>query len=178
MDLIRRLGKWTTVVVVAVAIGLVGGGMMLSPAFSVTRSAFVDAPPDKVYALVADPRSWPQWSAWSRRDPAPTVSYGGPASGPGASWSWHGGTAGDGKLSFTSIEPGRRVAFDLEHDGAASRVELTLAAERGGTRVTWKTDGNVGANPLRHWIALFADPLLAGDADNGLASLKSGAEAH
>ena len=58
MNLIQRLGKWTAVIVVLLAIGLVGGGMMLSPAFTVQRSVLVNAPPERVYAYVADPRGW------------------------------------------------------------------------------------------------------------------------
>ena len=88
MNLVKRLGKWTAVILVLVTIGLVGGGMMLSPAFTVTRSLLVNAPPEKVYTFVADPRGWAQWSAWNRRYAAMAITYSGPASGGGAAWSW------------------------------------------------------------------------------------------
>lgn len=56
MNLIKQLGKWAGVIVVLIAIGLFGGGMMLSPAFTVKRSVLVNAPPERDYAFVADPR--------------------------------------------------------------------------------------------------------------------------
>lgn len=178
MDLIRRLGKWTAVIVVVVAVGLVAGGMMLSPAFSVTRSVVVDAPPQKVYAFVADPRGWKQWSVWNRRDPAMAITYSGPASGAGAAWSWQSRSEGDGRMTFTSVEPGRRVAFDLELAGfdAVSKGVLRFEPEGAGTRVTWTMDGNLGGNPLYHWFALFADPMMGPDFEHGLANLKASAE--
>lgn len=178
MNLIKRIGKWTTVIVVLLAAGLVGGGMMLSPAFTVTRSVLVNAPPDKVYAFVADPRGWKQWSAWNQRDPAMAITFSGPASGTGAAWSWQSKTEGDGKMTLTSVEPGRRVAFDLDLAGfdATSRGELQFTPEGGGTRVTWKMDGDTGANPLYHWFAYFADPMMGPDFEGGLANLKTVAE--
>ncbi len=178
MNLIKRLGKWTAVIVVLVAIGLVGGGMMLSPAFTVQHSLIVNAPPEKVYAFVADPRGWKAWSVWNRRDPAMTITYSGPASGTGAAWSWQSASEGNGTMTFTSVEPGRRVAFDLHlaDFGTTSRGELRFAPEGAGTRVTWTMDGDTGTNPLYHWFALFADAAIGPDLADGLANLKSLAE--
>jgi len=180
MNLIQRLGKWTLVIVILLSIGLVGGGMMLSPAFTVQRSLIVDAPPQQVYAWVADPRGWKQWSIWTQRDPAMAITYSGPASGAGAAWSWQSASEGDGKMTFTSVEPGRRVAFELRLAGfdATSRGELRFAPEGSGTRVTWTMDGDTGANPLYHWFALFADSFVGPDFERGLANLKAVAEKH
>lgn len=178
MNLVKRLGKWTAVILVLVTIGLVGGGMMLSPAFTVTRSLLVNAPPEKVYAFVADPRGWAQWSAWNRRDPAMAITYSGPASGVGAAWSWQSKSEGDGRMTFTSVEPGRRVAFDLELAGvdARSKGELHFTPEGNATRVTWTMNGDMGSNPLYHWFAAFADRVMGPDFEGGLANLKDVAE--
>lgn len=175
MNLIKRLGKWTGAIVVLLAIGLVLGGMMLSPAFTVQRSLFVAAPPEKVYAFVADPRGWPQWSVWNQRDPAMAITYSGPASGVGAAWTWRSRSEGDGTMTFTSVEPGRRVAFELRlaDFATASHGELHFTPEGTGTRVTWTMTGDTGANPLYRWFALFADELMGPDFDAGLANLKT-----
>lgn len=178
MNLIQRLGKWTAVIVVLLAIGLIGGGMMLSPAFTVQRSLLVNAPPERVYAYVADPRGWKLWSIWTQRDPAMTIAYSGPASGAGAGWSWQSASEGNGAMTFTSVEPGRRVAFDLQLAdlGTTSRGELRFAPEGSGTRVTWTMDGDTGSNPLYHWFALFADAIVGPDFAGGLENLKTVAE--
>ena len=44
------------------------------------------------------------------RDPAMNVTYSGPPSGPGAAWAWKSASEGDGSMTFTAAEPGRRVA--------------------------------------------------------------------
>jgi uncharacterized protein YndB with AHSA1/START domain len=178
MNLPKSLGKWTTVIVVLVAIGLVGGGMMLSPAFTLTRSVHVNAPPEEVYAFVADPRDWKRWSVWSQRDPSMTITYSGPQSGTGAGWSWQSRIEGDGTMTVTSVEPGRRVAFELRIAslGARSKGEMRFTPEGDGTRVSWTIDGNMGTNPLYHWLAYFADPMMGPDFEGGLANLKAVAE--
>jgi hypothetical protein len=57
------LVKWiVTVLVVHFAVLLIGG-LVLPSTFTVTRSAVNAAPPEKIYALVADPRGWQRWSA-------------------------------------------------------------------------------------------------------------------
>ncbi|MGE3652191.1 MAG: SRPBCC family protein [Reyranellaceae bacterium] len=89
------------------------GGYLLSPKFTVVRSVVIQASADKVYALMADPRRWKEWSVWNRRDPAMAIEYSGPESGAGAVWSWKRKCESDGKMTFAAAEPGKRVAFDL-----------------------------------------------------------------
>ena len=78
--------KTLLIAVVALLALLFGVGLLLSPKFVVSRSVTVNAPPEKIYALIADPRGWTQWSAWNQRDPKMTIEYSGPASGAGAVW--------------------------------------------------------------------------------------------
>ena len=64
-----RFLKVLATIVVLFAVVLFGGGLMLSPKFHVERSTVVNAPADKVYALVADPHRWKDWTVWNRRKP-------------------------------------------------------------------------------------------------------------
>lgn len=154
------------------------GGLLLSPIFAVSRGVFVNAPPEKVYALVADPRHWKDWSVWNRRDPAMVVSYSGAASGAGAVWAWKSASEGDGRMSFTAVEPGRKVAYDLYFPdfGTTSRGDLSFVPEGTGTKVTWTMNGDMGSNPLYRWVALFADGMVGKDFEAGLVNLKALAE--
>jgi uncharacterized protein YndB with AHSA1/START domain len=157
---------------------LVIGGFMLSSNFSVTRSISVQAPPDKIYALVADPRQWQQWAVWNQRDPAMSITYSGPPSGAGAAWEWKSKTEGDGKMTFTAAEPGQRLAYDLYFPdfGTTSGRELRLKPEGAATQVSWVMNGNMGSNPLFRWMALFADGMVGKDFEAGLANLQKLAE--
>jgi uncharacterized protein YndB with AHSA1/START domain len=173
-----KLLKWVVIVLVALVALLFGGGYALSPEFRVVRSTTVAATPEKVYALLADPREWKRWTVWNQRDPAMAITYSGPPAGVGAAWEWKSKTEGDGKMSFTAAEPGKRLGYDLFFPdfGTTSSGALELAAEGNGTKVTWTMNGNMGSNPLFRWIALFGDKMVGPDFEAGLANLKALAE--
>lgn len=164
-------------VVVLLAL-IVGGGLMVSPKFSLSRTATINAPAEKVYALVADPRAWKQWSAWNQRDPAMAIEYSGPASGPGAVWAWKSKSQGDGRMTFTTAEAPRRLGYELFFPdfNSTSTGEFRLDANGGATQVTWTMDGDMGANPVNRLMGLFMDKMVGPDFDAGLANLKALAE--
>jgi len=170
-----KILKWILWVVLALIVLLVAGGYVLSSRYTVSRSIVIQAPAEKVYPLVASPREWTRWSVWNRRDPGMRIDYAGPDSGSGAKWTWHSKSQGDGSMTFTSAEPPRRVAYALYFSdfNTTSTGDLQLAAEgAGATRVTWTMDGDMGANPVFHWMALFADRMIGKDFEAGLANLK------
>jgi uncharacterized protein YndB with AHSA1/START domain len=173
--------KWLkrlAILILALAALLVGGGLLLSPRYHLERSVIVQAPADKVYALVADPHHWPQWTVWNQRDPAMAIHYFGAPSGEGAGWSWQSASQGDGKMTLTAVTPDQRVAYDLyfpEMD-STSTGDLRFELDGRGTRVTWSMDGDMGANPLHRWMGLMMDRLVGPDFEAGLANLKTLAE--
>lgn len=173
-----KLLKWLLIVVLALAAVLLVGGMLLSPKFTVTRSVVINAPPEKIYPLIASPRQWTQWSVWNRRDPAMQITYSGPDSGAGAAWAWKSKTEGDGRMTFTTAEPNRKIDYELVFPDfeTPSTGTLALAPEGGGTRVNWTMNGDFGSNPLFRWFALMADRMVGSDFDAGLANLKAIAE--
>lgn len=173
-----RILKWVAGVLVGLVVLLVVVGLFLPGTFTVVRTAEIAAAPDKVYALVADPRGWKQWSAWNKRDPQMQIEYSGPPSGAGAKWEWKSKSQGDGAMTFSAAEPGRRVAYDLYFPdfGTTSKGDLRFEPSGAGTRVTWTMNGDMGKNPLYHWIALGADVMVGKDFDEGLAGLKATAE--
>jgi uncharacterized protein YndB with AHSA1/START domain len=173
-----RIVKWLFGVVLALVLVLWLGGMLLSPKFTVSRSVSVNAPADKVFALVASPAAWKHWSVWNQRDPSMQVEYSGPESGVGAGWAWKSKSEGDGKMTFTGAEAGRRIAYDLYFPdfGTTSSGQFLFAPEGTGTKVTWVMNGDMGSSPLFRWMALFADGMVGKDFEGGLANLKALAE--
>lgn len=170
--------KWLVIILVGLVLLLFAGGYALSPKFTAVRSTTVNAPADKVYGLIADPREWKRWSVWNQRDPAMAITYSGPPSGAGAAWEWKSKSQGDGKMTFTAAEPGKRVAFELFFPdfGTTSMGTLDLAPAGAGTQVTWTMNGDMGSNPLYRWMALFMDKMVGPDFEAGLANLKALAE--
>jgi uncharacterized protein YndB with AHSA1/START domain len=170
--------KWLVIVLIGLIVLLFAGGYALSPEFKAVRSLTVSAPAQKIYTLIADPRQWKNWTVWNRRDPAMTMTYSGAPSGAGAAWEWKSKTQGDGKMTFTAAEPGKRVGYDLYFPdfGTTSSGDLLLSPDGSGTKVTWTMNGNMGSNPLYRWMALFMDKMVGPDFEAGLANLKALAE--
>ncbi len=152
-----------------------GGGALLSSRYAVVRSVVVNTPPDKPYGLVASARKWKDWTAWNRRDPTMQLRYFGGETGPGAGWSWHSKTEGDGRLTLVSFDPDRRVGYVLLLSvlQATSTGELRFEPNGGATLVTWSMAGDMGTNPLKRWIGLWMDRLVGKDFEASLATLKA-----
>jgi len=173
-----KLLKWIAIAIAALIAVIYIGGMLLSPKFTVTRSVEIAAPADKIYPLVATPREWKRWSVWNQRDPAMQISYAGPESGPGAVWEWKSKSEGDGRMTMTAAEPGKRIGYELYFPdfGTTSSGDFRFEPAGSGTRVSWTMNGDMGGNPLFRWMTLFADGMVGADFEAGLAKLKSVAE--
>jgi uncharacterized protein YndB with AHSA1/START domain len=170
--------KWLLIIVAALAAILFLGGYMLSPKFVVTRTTTINAPAEKIYALIAAPVEWKKWSVWNQRDPNMDIVYSGPPSGAGAKWVWKSKTEGDGEMTFTRNEIGRSVTYSLFFPdfGTTSTGSIDLTPEGNTTKVSWTMNGDMGKSPLNRWFALAADGMVGKDFAAGLANLKALAE--
>lgn len=115
-----------------------------------------------------------EWSVWNRRESAMGITYSGPESRGGDRWEWKSPTEGDGRMTFTAAEPGKRANYELffPEFGTTSTGELTLVPEGNDTRVTWSMQGTMGGNPLMRWMALAMGRMVGPDFEGGLANLK------
>ena len=106
--------------------------------------------------------------------PAPPA----PATGNGAGWSWKSKTEGEGRMTFTSEEPGKRLAYALYFPDfdTTSTGELVLESAANGTHLSWIMNGNMGSNPVFRWMALFMGGMVGKDFEAGLGNLKVLAE--
>ena len=170
--------QWTLAVIGSIALVIVAGGFMIPSTFSVQRSIEINAAPKKVYDLVVEPRRWKDWSVWTRRDPDMRITYSGPPFGMGAKWSWVSKREGSGSMEFTRVEPDRAVeyALALPEYNMRSTGALRLEPSGSATRVTWTNAGDVGGNPIKHYLALMMDRMVGADFEGGLANLKALAE--
>lgn len=177
--MLRRVLKLLFSLVAVLGLVLTAGSLLLPSEFSVQRSVTVAAAPEAVWPLLAEPRRWPSWTAWNRRDPSMQLQFEGPASGAGAAWSWRSASEGDGRMVFTAADAPRQLRYELRFgdDDTPSRGELRLEPAAGGTRVSWSMTGRMGANPMFKWMALFADRFIGPDFEAGLAQLKALVEA-
>jgi uncharacterized protein YndB with AHSA1/START domain len=173
-----KIVQWGLAVVGAIALAAVLVGLFLPSSFAVRRSIDIAAPADRIYDYVVEPRKWGQWSVWTRRDPSMRIVYSGPPFGMGARWTWESKSEGNGTMELTRVEPNRRVeyvlffpAFNIRSTGA-----VAMEPRNGVTRVPRTHNGDVGGNPLKHYLAAAMDRLVGPDFEQGLANLKALAE--
>lgn len=164
------------IVFLAVALAVVG--FFLPSSYLVKRTVVVNAAPDKLYPLVATPKRWSDWSVWTKRDPAMKITYFGPESGTGAGWSWDSKTEGKGKMTLTKADPQDGMTYDLYFPDTDSNTHGVMAftPQGGSTLVTWTNEGDMGRNPLLHYLAAMMDRMVGPDFEAGLANLKAVAE--
>src|ERR1700744_3111869 len=96
----------TIILISLLAIGIFLGIVALRPSdFRVTRSASIAAPQSVVFEQFNDLHKWNEWSPWAKMDPDSKITYSGPGSGQGASFSWAGGKkVGEGRMTITRSE--------------------------------------------------------------------------
>lgn len=174
--LIKALIALAAVVIMFVAI------VAMQPSdFRVARTAVIAAPAPAVFAQVNDYRNWKAWSPYEKLDPAMKKTYEGAAAGTGAIYTWVGNSqAGEGRATITESRPSELIRINLEFlkpFAATNTAEFTfkLAGER--TAVTWSLTGT--RNFMFKAVGLFMnmDKMVGGQFEEGLAQLKSVAEA-
>ena len=170
--------QWTLAVIGSIVLLIVAAGFFIPSGFAVERSIDINAAPRKIYDLIVEPKKWTEWSVWTRRDPNMQITYSGPPFGMGAKWSWVSKSEGSGNMEFTHVEPDRAVEYALVFADFNMRSSGALRLEPNGsaTRVTWRNSGDVGPNPLKHYLAMMMDRMVGPDFEAGLANLKAVAE--
>jgi hypothetical protein len=98
LKLFAMIGIVAAVVIAAVLIY----SATLPNDFRVARSTTINAPPEKIFKLINDLRSFNQWNPFARQDPKLEIAYSGPPNGKGAGNGWDSiGRAGKGSLEIT-----------------------------------------------------------------------------
>lgn len=152
---------------------------MADDTYTVQRSATIDAPPARVYDLIADFHNWTKWSPWDGIDPELKRSYSGAQSGVGAVYNWSGNRrVGQGRMEITAAESSR-VQIDLVFEKpfkARNDAMFTIEPEGSGARVTWSMSGKKTLLTKAMGIFKSMDKFLGPDFEKGLAQLKVNAE--
>ena len=167
------------VLAVAVAGLLLYASITQPDAFRVQRAMTINAPADKIHAILTDLRRGAEWSPYEKKDPAMKKSYSGPAAGPGAVMEWDGNSEiGAGKLTVAEATPSKIVInLDMSRPMEGHNiVEYALTPQGGATNVTWSIHGPM--NTISKVMCLFMnmDNMVGKDFEQGLRDLKALAE--
>ena len=166
-------------VVIAVAVVLILAARK-PDTFQVTRTATINAPPERVYPLIADFKAWGAWSPWEKKDPALKRTYGGPETGVGATYAWVSDKdLGEGSMRIVDATAPVRLALNLDFIkpfNAHNDVVFSLTPQGPATAVTWTMTGSTPFVAKIMHVFVDMDRILGADFESGLAALKAAAE--
>lgn len=170
----------STLLVIAAALAVLLAYAATKPdTFRVERSLRIQAPPERLHAMINDLRTFNTWNPYERKDPAIKGSYGPTTVGPGARYGWESNEVGTGSLAILETVPASKVTMALDFVKpfeAHNQAEFTLQPEQGGTRVTWAMHGPVPYLGKVMHVFINVDRMVGTDFEAGLANLKSLAE--
>lgn len=148
--------------------------------FRVERKAVLQAPPEKVFALINDFSQWAAWSPWEKKDPGMQRSFSTNTAGKGATYDWHGNKeVGKGSMEILESVPPSKIRLRLDFETpfeAHNIVTFTLQPQGSGTQISWLMEGPVPYFAKIIHVFINMDKMVGTDFEAGLASLKALAE--
>jgi hypothetical protein len=170
------------VVILGVVVILVAGVLVYAATkpdtFRVQRSLDIAAPPEKIFSLINDMRSFNTWNPYERKDPN-KGTYSGPASGRGAAYAWESDKLGAGRMEIVDAASPSKVTLKLDFIRpfeAHNTADFIIAQKGNATNVTWAMYGpNVFIGKVMSVFMDF-DKMVGKDFEEGLANLKAIAE--
>lgn len=136
---------------------------------NIERSIEIEAPADKVYAIISDFNQWRPWSPWLITEPEAKVTVAEDAK----SYEWVGNRTGSGNMSITSESEDSALDMDLNFlKPWKSKAKVRFRLEQNGdkTKVAWAMDSSLPF--FMFWMTKMMTALISMDYDRGLTMLK------
>ncbi len=145
-------------------------GLLLPGGWAAQADIQIDAPPEEVFPFVNSARLWGEWTP----TPESGVELFGSDAGQGSGRRWSDPGYGTGEFVIDASRPPRELAYAVLVEDGAIRIRGTLELESvpGGTRVSWREEGEFGWNPLLGYLATQMSELQGAQLDASLVALK------
>ena len=169
--------KTIAIVVVSLVAALLIFAATKPDTFRVERSISIEAPSEKIFAILNDFHLSQSWSPFEKKDPAMKRTFSGAASGKGAVYEFNGNKeVGKGRLTITDTAPPSKITIALdmvEPFEAHNTVEFTLGANGDSTEVTWAMHGPQSYMMKVLSFFIDCDKMVGKDFEAGLVKLKA-----
>lgn len=165
-------------VIAAVVIGLLIYASTRPDTFHVQRSATINAPANKIHAILTDLRRGAEWSPFEK-GLTMNKAFMGPATGPGSALEWSGSKeVGAGKLTIADATPSKiTLNLDMLKPMKANNiVEYALVPQGNATAITWSIHGPMTIVSKVMSIFMSMDKMCGTAFEQGLKDLKMLAE--
>lgn len=156
-------------------------GFFLPNDYRVESSVVIAAEKQKVFDVVSDLETWPEWTTWSREfDPQCKWTFEGARSGTGAVMRWDGDPerlrTGELRLVDASVERGVDYELLFSDKNFRTKGSIAFTPDAQGVRVTWSNTGELGSKPIGGWVKVLIgsmlDRTMSGDFKTSLDRLK------
>jgi hypothetical protein len=155
---------------------LTAGTYLLPRHVSVERTASIAAEPAKIIALAASNDGYQKFNPYKDSDPNLAVELFGPASGVGSGFKFK-SKDGSGTQVVTAVTD-TSVAYDIDLGSMGKpKSSITVAPDGAKTKVTWRTEMDMGMKPIGRVIGLFMDGMLGKTYEAGIRNLETAAQA-
>jgi hypothetical protein len=172
--------KTIAVVIVVLIAGVLIFAATKPDTVRVQRTASIKAPPERIFPLINDLRTFNTWNPYEQKDPNVKGGYSGPSNGKGAAYAFDGNReVGKGSIEIMESLPSSKVTMKLnmiEPFEVQNTVEFTLQPEGDITNVTWAMQGHTPYVAKIIHVFIDMDRMVGKDFEAGLASLKAIAE--
>jgi uncharacterized protein YndB with AHSA1/START domain len=146
----------------------------------IQRSRNMNAPAERVFALINDFHNWPLWAPQDLEDPTMKRTFSGPVAGVGATSEWSGsGNSGKGRMSIVESEAPKRISIAVDFVKpfeAHNQNEFTLEPSGTSTKVTWKMRGTNAYFMKVMGLFVNVDRLMGEHFEHGLENLQKACE--
>jgi uncharacterized protein YndB with AHSA1/START domain len=164
-------------IILAVAIAIVLILAATKPdTFRIERSATINAPAERIFAVLSDFHQWTGWSPWEHKNPALKRSYSGAERGKGAIYGWEGNKdVGTGRMEILEANAPSRLAIKLDFFKpfeAHNTAEFTMLPQGNATNVRWVMHGPATFISKVMQVFINLDKMVGKDFETGLANLK------
>jgi hypothetical protein len=157
----------------AVLLVVTATGFALPARFTIEKSTTIAAAPAQILPYLTSFQRWGDWSDFgTAHDPEMKLAYSGPASGTGNTMSWTEGSTPPGKMVILNADDGGIVYDLVMANGFALHGSIALVADGAATTVTWRDEGDMGANPYKHIVGKIIASSIGETFETSLAKLK------
>ena len=139
------------------------------PKFDVKKSVVIDAPKEKVHAVVRNFRDWIPWSPWLIAEPDCQVNY----AADGNSYDWEGKIVGSGGMVISGEDAPHWIDYELNFlkpFKSHSKTQFQFEDQGAGTKTTWTMEGSLPF--FLFWMKPMMSTFVGMDYERGLGMLK------
>lgn len=143
---------------------MLGTGM---PKIPISRTQVIASPIEKVFEVLRDIHSCPDWSPWLIADPDFKLDV------QNDYYSWEGAISGSGRMDLVRDEANESITYDLSFVKpwkSQARIHISLAVKGDATEVTWTLEHSLSF--FLFWKKKSIQAYLEVDYDRGFLMLK------